>query len=101
MINFQSVKLQRHDVLILEQNIPDFPAGDVQKDNFPISTIIQDWREEDRSLTVNSSFDLTLDGGSITIKELYGELYNIASDGQEVAFNFEGDYFGAFQQNVE
>ena len=101
MINFQSVKLQRHDLLILEQNIPDFPVQEVQKDNFPISITIQDWREEDRSLTVNSSFDLTLDEEEVTIEELYGQLYNIAADGQKVAFQFEGDYFGAFQQKVE
>jgi len=101
MINFQSVKLQRHDVLILEQNIPDFPIGDVHKDNFPISTTIQDWRGKNRSLSIERSFDLTLDGNSLTIEELYGELYNIAPEGQKVAFNFEGDYFGAFQQNVE
>ncbi|TYP94887.1 hypothetical protein LX73_0180 [Fodinibius salinus] len=101
MINFQSVKLQRHELLILEQNIPNFPIRDVHNDNFPISITIQDWRGESRSLSVNNSFELNLDNESITIEELYGELYNIASSGQKVAFNFEGDYFGAFQQNVE
>jgi hypothetical protein len=107
-MDFTKLKYDNHEALVIEINIGDI-SSDIQRENYPITTTVEDALGQSHSLTIDEGLNLSIineeeedTAEQLSYNDLYKLMYGIdTEDGQQTAFDYESSYYGPSQYDHE